>query len=71
MSNLEITPTWIFTKLPQERLVELQELHNSMEFEVNNEPNKLSLKFWHDEICEIVKLHPELKDTVQLKEYNI
>ena len=54
---------------PQERLIELQQLYNSMEYEIDNDLNRLKLKTWYNEMIEIVKLYPELNNTIQLKSY--
>lgn len=56
---------------PRERLIILQQLYNSMEFEVNDAMNRLRLKGYYEEILEILKYNPELKDIVELKNYNI
>ncbi len=59
----------VIQRTPQERLIELQQLYNSMEYEVDNELNRIKLKTWYDEMIEIVKLYPELNDTIKLKNY--
>ena len=59
----------VIQRTPQERLIELQQLYNSMEYEVDNELNRMKLKTWYGEMIEIVKLYPELNDTIKLKNY--
>lgn len=56
---------------PQERLIELQQLYNSMEYEQDININRMTCNCYMDEINEIVKLYPELSNTVKLKNYGI
>lgn len=53
----------------QERLIELQQLYNSMEYKYDTNSNRIECNCYMDEIAEIVKLYPELSNTVQLKNY--
>lgn len=59
----------VIQRTPQERLIELQQLYNSLEYEIDNELNRLKLKTWYNEMIKIVKLYPELNGTIQLKNY--
>lgn len=59
----------VIQRTPQERLIELQQLYNSMEYEQNTNANRMKCNCYMDEINEIVKLYPELSNTVQLKKY--
>jgi hypothetical protein len=54
---------------PQERLTELQELYNGMEYEQDTDLNRMKIKSYLDEIGYILKSYPELKNTIQLKYY--
>jgi hypothetical protein len=59
----------VIQRTPQERLMELQQLYNSMEYEQDTNTNRMKCNCYIDEINEIVKLYPELSNTVQLKKY--
>ncbi len=61
----------VIQRTPQERLMELQQLYNSMEYEQDTNTNRMKCNCYMDEINEIVKLYPELSNTVQLKNYSI
>ena len=59
----------VIQRTPSERLIELQQLYNSMEYEQDTTANRMKCNYYMDEINEIVKLYPELCNTVQLKNY--
>lgn len=59
----------VIQRTPSERLIELQQLYNSMEYEQDTNANRMKCNCYMDEINEIVKLYPELSNTVQLKNY--
>ena len=59
----------VIQRTPQERLIELQQLYNSMEYEQDTNENRMKCNCYMDEINEIVKLYPELSNSVQLKNY--
>lgn len=54
---------------PQERLKELQQIYNSMEFEQDTNLNRKRCNHYRNEIYEIVKSYPELSGIVQLNNY--
>jgi hypothetical protein len=56
---------------PQERLMILQQLYNAMEYLANDAMNRLRLKCYYEEIMEILKYNPNLKNEVKLKNYDI
>jgi hypothetical protein len=61
MDNIKYTP--------QERLTELQELYNGMEYEQDTDLNRMKIKSYLDEIDYILKSYTELNNTIQLKYY--
>ena len=61
----------VIQRTTQERLIELQQLYNSMEYEQDTNTNRIKCNCYMNEINEIIKLHPELSNTVQLKNYGI
>ena len=54
---------------PQERLIILQDIYNQMEFKPDTNQNRMECKYYMDEINEIIKIYPELSNTIKLKYY--